>query len=243
MNKTQINQPSQTLKTQIVLKKILQIILYFCGYSFGLFFLVGFLVYFKVSLLTSFLFLVGSFLSFPFIHTQINKITHKKISGFAYLPIIFVSIIAAAVNSPKLEPNKISNSQETNSQFSKTSQNSSEVQNLVVQNQAISSEVNSAFSLSQELVSQISISFSTSQNSQISQTQLPQSNSQIQIQKIEKSLKNDENQANPNIITAPKFGNCTQAKAAGYGGMNKGTPAYNNNPELDRDKDGIACDK
>lgn len=47
----------------------------------------------------------------------------------------------------------------------------------------------------------------------------------------------------PATNNAPKFANCTEAKAAGYGNMMKGTDAYAKNSGLDRDKDGIACDK
>lgn len=37
------------------------------------------------------------------------------------------------------------------------------------------------------------------------------------------------------------FKNCTAAKAAGYWNIKRGEPAYH--PKLDRDKDGIACEK
>jgi hypothetical protein len=40
---------------------------------------------------------------------------------------------------------------------------------------------------------------------------------------------------------ALKFKSCKAAKAAGYSHMKRGQPGYSAN--LDRDKDGIACDK
>ncbi len=38
-----------------------------------------------------------------------------------------------------------------------------------------------------------------------------------------------------------KFGSCKAARAAGYTHMRKGQPGYSGN--LDRDGDGVACDK
>ena len=37
------------------------------------------------------------------------------------------------------------------------------------------------------------------------------------------------------------YKSCAEAKAAGVAPMRKGEPGYR--PELDRDKDGVACDK
>lgn len=45
----------------------------------------------------------------------------------------------------------------------------------------------------------------------------------------------------PTPETGPVFSSCKQARAAGYSHMRRGEPGYS--PDLDRDKDGIACDK
>jgi len=39
-----------------------------------------------------------------------------------------------------------------------------------------------------------------------------------------------------------RFANCTEARAAGVTPLRAGTPLYDANTRLDRDKDGIACE-
>lgn len=45
----------------------------------------------------------------------------------------------------------------------------------------------------------------------------------------------------PPAISGPRFKSCKEARAAGYSHMRRGQPGYA--PHLDRDDDGIACDK
>ena len=264
MIKNQFNQNSQVL-----MKKVFQIILQFLAYSFGIFFLIGFFIYFPSSILTSLLFLVASLLSLPIIHSQINKIIKRKILGFVYIPLIFIAILVAAINSPKSEKNTVS-STNLNQNTTQSVQNSIEKSSIYSEfalssnNSEIQNNRESAKTQSQEILS-LSSSFSTfSQNEILQETKnlqknIPKSeqtrtlNSQdTLIQEIKPtydqvnssfSNQSTENQANFSIIKAPKFANCTEAKNAGYGGMTRGTPAYDNNSGLDRDKDGIACDK
>lgn len=53
-----------------------------------------------------------------------------------------------------------------------------------------------------------------------------------------------QSQPNSVTVTAPTelhFRNCKEVRAAGYSHMHRGQPGYA--PHLDRDGDGIACDK
>ena len=61
-----------------------------------------------------------------------------------------------------------------------------------------------------------------------------------------KSEANSESESQKKSESTPEpqkefYANCDEAKAAGAAPMYKGDPGYR--PELDRDKDGIACDK
>ena len=61
-----------------------------------------------------------------------------------------------------------------------------------------------------------------------------------------KSGANSESESQKKSESTPEpqkefYANCDDAKAAGAAPMYKGDPGYR--PELDRDKDGIACDK
>jgi len=38
------------------------------------------------------------------------------------------------------------------------------------------------------------------------------------------------------------FANCAAVRAAGLAPLRRGTPDYRANPQLDRDKDGLACE-
>lgn len=59
------------------------------------------------------------------------------------------------------------------------------------------------------------------------------------------SYSSSKSQATTYVAPKPslKFKNCTEAKAAGYANMTRGDGVYELNTGLDRDKDGIACDK
>lgn len=57
-------------------------------------------------------------------------------------------------------------------------------------------------------------------------------------------VRQPQSQPNPVTVPAPTelhFHNCKEARAAGYGHIHRGQPGYA--PHLDRDGDGIACDK
>lgn len=268
MTQNQFNQNSQVL-----MKKVFQIILQFLAYSFGIFFLIGFFVYLSTGFI-SFLFLIASLLSLPLIHAQINKVTKRQISGFAYIPLIFIAIFVTAINSPKSDKNIVNSTNvnqsttqsvqsfvEKNSIYSESvsSSNKSEIQNNTestkVQSQEILSSLASFFTSPKNEILQ------ETENSQknIPKTELPNSEQttilnpkNTRVPEVKRTynqinssfaFQSTKNQANFDIIKAPKFANCTEAKNAGYGGMTRGTPAYDNNSGLDRDKDGIACDK
>ena len=46
----------------------------------------------------------------------------------------------------------------------------------------------------------------------------------------------------PSAPAARRFANCTEARAAGVTPIRRGTPMYDANTQLDRDKDGVACE-
>lgn len=50
-----------------------------------------------------------------------------------------------------------------------------------------------------------------------------------------------QSQSQPTASSELNFSNCKEARAAGYSHMRRGEPGYA--PHLDRDGDGIACDK
>ena len=79
-----------------------QLIIKIISILIGVFLLSGTVVYIGYPVASMCLFL-GSILCFPAIHHQINKFVKKNISGFIYIPIVFILIIITSINTPKIE--------------------------------------------------------------------------------------------------------------------------------------------
>lgn len=80
----------------------IQLIIKIISILIGIFLLSGTLVYIGYPVASMCLFL-ASILCFPTIHNRINKLVKRNLSGFIYIPIVFILIIITSVNAPKVE--------------------------------------------------------------------------------------------------------------------------------------------
>jgi hypothetical protein len=98
--------------TKKVIKKgkIVSLLLSISSYFIGVFILLGAFVSISQSFVAFVIFAFAGLLCLPIIHKQINKLTKRNISGFVYIPVVFVLFIIGAIASPESSSQNNSNS-------------------------------------------------------------------------------------------------------------------------------------